>query len=90
MLTDGVRRIADDVRNSLDFHVMQEGAAPVARAVLTGPAVTIPGFAEQLGDEITPPLEIGSVQEARPGGFGGVDAGKLAVAAGLSVEERPA
>jgi type IV pilus assembly protein PilM len=90
VLTDGVRRIADDVRNSLDFHVMQEGAAPVARAVLTGPAVEVPGFTEQLGDEITPPLEVGSVREAKPGGFGGVEAGKLAVAAGLALEEIPA
>jgi type IV pilus assembly protein PilM len=90
VLADGVRRITDDVRNSLDFHVMQEGAAPVVRAVLTGPAADIPGFAEQLGGEITPPLEIGTVVEAKPGGFNGVEAGKLAVAAGLALEEVPA
>jgi hypothetical protein len=29
------------------------------------------------------------VQEGQPGGFGGVDAGRLAVAAGLTVEELP-
>ena len=66
---------------------MQEGAAGVERVVLTGPAVAIPGFAEKLGEEIALPLEVGAVNEARPGGFGGLDAGRLTVAAGLVVQE---
>jgi hypothetical protein len=33
---------------------------------------------------------VGVVQEGQPGGFGGIDAGRLAVAAGLTVEEIPA
>ena len=90
VLTDGVRRIADDVRNSLDFSRHAGGRRSGRPAVMTGPAVEIPGFAEQLGQEIAPPLEVGTVQEAKPGGFGGVEAGKLAVAAGLAVEEIPA
>jgi type IV pilus assembly protein PilM len=89
VLGEGLRRIADDVRNSLDFHTMQEGAVAVERAVLTGPAGAIPGFCEQLGQEIGLPLDLGVVVEARPGGFGGVDASRLAVAAGLTVEEVP-
>jgi type IV pilus assembly protein PilM len=87
VLVDGVNRIADDVRNSLDFHTMQDGAAAVERAIVTGPAVSVPGFAEQLGQGIGLPLEIGLVAEAHPGAFGGVDAGRLAVAAGLTVTE---
>jgi type IV pilus assembly protein PilM len=87
VLTDGVRRIADDVRNSVDFYNMQEGATPAQRLVLTGPAVAIPGFPEQLGDEIGLPLEIRLVPEGRPGAFAGIDAGRLVVAAGLAVEE---
>ena len=88
MLSDGVRRIADDVRNSLDFHAMQEGAASVERVVLTGPAVAIPGLRRaSSAEEIALPLEVGPVHEARAGGLGGVDAGRLAVAAGLTVEE---
>jgi type IV pilus assembly protein PilM len=87
VLTEGVRRIADEVRNSLDFYTMQGDAAAAERAVLTGPAVAIPGFSDQLGTEIALPLEVGLVAEARPGGFGGVDAGRLAVAAGLTVDE---
>jgi type IV pilus assembly protein PilM len=87
VLSEGVSRIADEVRNSLDFHRMQDGGTEVERTVLTGPAVAIPGFSDQLGEEIGMALEVGLVAEARPGAFGGVDAGRLAVATGLAVEQ---
>jgi type IV pilus assembly protein PilM len=87
VLGEGVRRIADEVRNSLDFHRTQDGAAGVESVILTGPAGAIPGFAEQLGQEISLPVELGAVTEARPGALGGVDAGRLVVAAGLAVPE---
>lgn len=87
VLEDGIRRIADEIRNSLDFHAMQEGTSHVERAIVTGPAVAIPGFADQLGEQAGLPLEVGLVEEGRPGAFGGVDAGRFAVAAGLTVEE---
>jgi type IV pilus assembly protein PilM len=87
VLSEGVHRIADEARNSLDFHSMQDGAESVERVVLTGPAVAIPGFADQLGEEIGLPLGVAVATEARPGGFGGVEAGQLSVAAGLTVEE---
>jgi type IV pilus assembly protein PilM len=87
VLTEGVRRIADDVRNSIDFHSAQQGASEVEHAVLTGPAAAIPGFSDQLGQQIALPLEVGQVEEAKAGAFGGVHAGHLAVAAGLTVEE---
>jgi type IV pilus assembly protein PilM len=90
VLTDGVRRIADDVRNTLDFYTMQPGAVPVERAVVTGQAVAIPGFTEQFGQALAMPLDVGVVAEGRPGGFGGIDAGRLAIAAGLTVEEHGA
>jgi type IV pilus assembly protein PilM len=89
VLNDGIRRIADEVRNSLDFLMMTDASAAVERVVLTGPAVVIPGFPEQLGEQVGLPLEVGVVQEAHAGGFGGIDAGRLAVAAGLTVEEIP-
>jgi type IV pilus assembly protein PilM len=87
VLSEGLRRIADDVRNSLDFHAMQDGGEKVERAVLTGPAVAVPGFGDQLGGEIGFELQVGTVAEGRAGGFGGIDAGKLAVAAGLAIED---
>jgi type IV pilus assembly protein PilM len=89
VLSEGVRRIGDEVRNSLDFHVMQEGSSVAERVVLTGPVVAIPGFAERVGQQIGVPLEVGLVAEGRAGAFGGVDAGRLAVAAGLTLDEVP-
>jgi hypothetical protein len=52
--------------------------------------VAVPGFSERLGAEAGLPLEAGVVEEARVGAFGDIDAGRLAVAAGLTVEEVPA
>jgi len=87
VLTEGIGRITDDVRNSLDFYAMQSGAAGVERVVLTGPALAIPGFAEQLGVSIGLPVEEGYVAEGRPGALSGIDAGRLTVAAGLTLDE---
>jgi type IV pilus assembly protein PilM len=85
VLLDGVRRIAADVRSSLDFHRMQEDATSVSRAVMTGPATAIPGFATALASELGMPVEEGIVDNA-PAGF---DAGRLTVAAGLALAEAP-
>ena len=87
VVEEGIRRIADEVRNSLDFHAMQDGTSTVERAIVTGPAVAIPGFADHLGELAGLPLEVGVVEEGRPGAFGDIDAGRLAVAAGLTVDE---
>jgi type IV pilus assembly protein PilM len=87
VIEDGIRRIADEVRNSLDFFAMQEGTSNVERAIVTGPAVAIPGFADHLAEMAGLPVEVGVVEEGRPGAFGGIDAGRLAVAAGLTVDE---
>ncbi|MHB8658510.1 MAG: type IV pilus assembly protein PilM [Solirubrobacteraceae bacterium] len=85
--SEGTRRIADEVRNTLDFYSMQEGAASVQRVVLTGPAVSVPGFAERFAESFVLPLEVGTVLEGHPGALGGIDPGRLAVAAGLTLEE---
>lgn len=90
VLLDGVRRIADEVRNSLDFYRAQAGALAAERAVVTGPATAIPGFCDQLGTAIGLPVDLGVVGEARPGAHGGIDAGRLSVAAGLAIEEAAA
>jgi type IV pilus assembly protein PilM len=87
VLVEGTRRVGDEVRNSLDFYSAREGATPVARVTVTGPAVGIPGFTDEVAGRIGLPFEVGLVREAKPGGFSGVDAGRLAVAAGLTVTE---
>ncbi len=90
VLADGARRVADDVRNTLDFQRSLETGMDVSRAVLTGPAVAIGGFVEQVGADLGIPVEARSVREARPGAAGGLETGGLTVAAGLAVEERAA
>jgi type IV pilus assembly protein PilM len=87
VLTDGVRRIGGEVRNSLDFHHSQEsGQAPsVQRAVLTGAAAVVPGFADALSVELGMPVTTGVVA----GTPGDVELPVLTVAAGLAVEEAP-
>ena len=86
ILLDGVRRIASEVRSSLDFHRMQEDAGTVSRAVMTGPASAIPGFDVALASELGIPVEQGLVD----GVSGGIDAGRVTVAAGLALLEAPA
>jgi type IV pilus assembly protein PilM len=85
MLLDGVRRIAADVRNSLDFYMSQGGDSMVSRAILTGPAVTIPGFNVALSSELGLPVKNGAIDGAPDG----VPAGPLAVAARLATEKAP-
>jgi type IV pilus assembly protein PilM len=86
ILLDGVRRIAAEVRSSLDFHRMQDESATVSRAVMTGPATGIPGFATAMASELGMPVEEGVVD----GAPAGVDAGRVTVAAGLALTEAPA
>jgi type IV pilus assembly protein PilM len=85
VLQDGVRRIAVEARNSLDFHTAQDDQPHVGRVVLTGSALTIPGFADALGAELGLPVEALSID----GATDGIDAGRLTIAAGLALSEGP-
>ncbi len=83
-LEEGVHQLADTVRNSLNFYRMQDGAEAVERAMLTGPVLAIPGFADKLSEQLRLPVEAAFVvvdgEDADPA--------RLAVAAGLAVEDR--
>ncbi len=83
VLEDGVHQLADTVRNSLNFYRAQENAETVEDGVVTGPAASIPGFAERLSAFLRLPLETRVVETAVE-----ADAGRLTVAAGLAVAER--
>ena len=87
-LEEGVHHLADTVRNSLNFYRMQETAEPVERALLTGPAVAIAGFAERLSTELSLPVEPAVVAVDDGEQLGSADAGLLTVAAGLALEDR--
>jgi type IV pilus assembly protein PilM len=84
VLAEGVRRIAQEARASLDFHeAAAPGTEPVKRVVLTGPVVGIPGFLDALAEELGLPIVPGIV----PGGVSDAHGARFAVAAGLAVEE---
>jgi type IV pilus assembly protein PilM len=84
-LDEGVHQVADTVRNSLNFYRMQESAEAVERAVLTGPAVAIPGFADELATQLQMPVEAAVVATETEG----ADSGRLTVAAGLALTDTP-
>jgi type IV pilus assembly protein PilM len=89
VLLAGVREIAGEVRNSLDFHRSQDGGGEVASVVLSGPALQISGFANALQGELRVPIVTQTVGLADGASMGSAAAERLAVAAGLAVEEAP-
>jgi type IV pilus assembly protein PilM len=88
VLESGIREIAGEVRNSLDFHRSQEGGGEVSRVVLSGAALDLAGFAEALQEQLGIQVECESVQTDEQE-LGGISAHRLAIAAGLAVEEAP-
>jgi type IV pilus assembly protein PilM len=88
VLENGIREIAGEVRNSLDFHRSQEGGGEVSLVVLSGAALDLPGFAEALQDQLGVQVERESVH-LDGSDLGGVSAHRLTIAAGLAVEEVP-
>jgi type IV pilus assembly protein PilM len=87
VLVAGARRIAGEVRGSLDYHQGQaNGAGAVQRVVLTGPAVAVAGFGSALEAELG--LEVQERVVSGPnGGLDLLDAACLTVPAGLAVEQ---
>jgi len=82
VLEDGVHELADTVRNSLNFYRMSESAENVESGLVTGPAVTIPGFVETLSEQLRLPLTAAVVASTDDD----ADVGQLTVAAGLALE----
>jgi type IV pilus assembly protein PilM len=89
VLVAGVREIAGEVRNSLDFHRSQGGGGEVAKVVLSGAALQIAGFADALRSELSVPVLTQTVALGDGASVASVSAERLAVAAGLAVEEAP-
>jgi len=87
VLENGVREIAGEVRNSLDFHRSQEGGGEVSHVVLSGSALDLPGFAEALEAHLG--LEVRSETVASSAGSlaDQVSMHRLAIAAGLATTE---
>jgi type IV pilus assembly protein PilM len=89
VLASGVREIAGEVRNSLDFHRSQDGGGEVSGVVLSGPALQISGFARALQSELGVPVLPQTVGMVNEDSAGNVSPEHLAVATGLAAEEGP-
>jgi type IV pilus assembly protein PilM len=90
ILTTGVRRIATEIRASLDFHQAQAAdGVGVGRVVLTGPAVAVTGFAAALSAELDLEVEERVVGSAEGMALSALDSASLSVAAGLAIETAP-
>jgi len=88
-LESGLREIAGAVRNSLEFHRLQDGGGDVSAVVLSGPALRIAGFAQALERELGVPVRPRSVGLLAGDSVGSAPPESLAIAAGLAVEEAP-
>jgi type IV pilus assembly protein PilM len=89
VLENGIREIAGEVRNSLDFHRSQDGGGEVSSVVLSGPALEIAGFAETLEADLGMVVSRQAVGGAGPDAFSHVSQHRLAIATGLAAEEAP-
>jgi type IV pilus assembly protein PilM len=87
VLDHGVRDIAGEVRNSLDFQQSQDGGEQVAAVVLSGLALEIPGFSAELERELGIQVQPGTVGSVDDTAIGLISPDRLAVAAGLATEE---
>jgi len=87
VIADGVREIAGEVRNSLDFQRIQGGGEPVSGIVLSGPVLDVPGFADALEYELGLPVYRADVEASAGAVSPSLTNSRLAVAAGLAVDE---
>jgi type IV pilus assembly protein PilM len=84
-LDAGVSTLLDELRLSLDFYGAQEGAAPVERVILSGPASAIPGLVERMSPALGLPLETATPYALT--GFDPAAAARLTLSYGLALEE---
>jgi type IV pilus assembly protein PilM len=93
VLAAGARRIADEIRLSIEYyHTTVPDARRVETTVMAGPGIAIEGlpafFEAELGMPVQP-RSMGQV-EVQPGALDGVEAAELTVATGLALDEVPA
>lgn len=89
VLENGVRELANEIRNSLDFNRAQEHGAEISHVSMSGAALDLPGFAEALQDSLGTEVRgeaVGLVDETLAGE---ASTHRLSVAAGLATLEVP-
>ena len=93
VLENGSRRIADEVRLSMEYYHSTVPDAPrVDAAVMAGPGIAIAGLSTLFQHELGLPVEARSMGriEVEPGALDRVDGAHLTVATGLALDEVPA
>jgi type IV pilus assembly protein PilM len=59
VLIDGVAKLADELRLSLDYYGAQEGARAIEEVVICGPGAVIPGLPEEIQTHLGYALRVG-------------------------------
>jgi type IV pilus assembly protein PilM len=85
VLAEGARKLAEELRRSLEYYDAQEGATPVESVLACGPGVAIPGLIERVQGELGIP--VGTATPAALATFDRLTAGRLVLAYGLALEE---
>ncbi len=92
VLTSGARRIADEMRLSIEYyHTTVPDARRVATTVMAGPGIAIEGLASFFETELAMPVQPRSMGRVKvnPGVLDGIEAAELTVATGLALNEVP-
>jgi len=84
VLEEGVQRLVDDLRLSLDYYSAQESAVPAERVVLSGPGSVIAGFASLVESGLGLPTETHCPPALA--GFDAATAARLTMPLGLALE----
>jgi type IV pilus assembly protein PilM len=84
-LEDGARRLADELRLSLQYYGAQDHALAIERVVACGPGSAIPGLVERLQTELGQPFSVGGPTTLA--NFGAAERARLTVSYGLALEE---
>jgi len=85
VLLDGVAKLVDELRLSLDYYGAQEGARAIEEVVVCGPGSVIPGLPAQIQAQLGYALRVGN-----PPALASLDAAasaRLTVPYGLALEE---
>jgi type IV pilus assembly protein PilM len=84
-LADGVAKLVDELRLSLEYYGTQDGSVPVENVIACGPGTTIPGLVERLQETVGYPFAIG-----RPAALSSLEdaaAARLTLSYGLALED---
>ncbi len=92
VLSSGARRIADEIRLSIEYyHTTVPNAQRVEATVMAGPGIAIEGLASFFETELGMPVQPRSMGQVdvSPGVLDGIEAAELTVATGLALDEVP-